>query len=133
MEFHQNNLDYMHMEWPPYSPDRTPIENAWDMLDRAASQVNPKQATKEELLLDLHVQWDNIHQMKIQRLIRSMRKRVCECSDVNRGPTHYCNTLLQLSLWGGIPLVCLLDCGATTGFSDIFGGQDVILVIHVVC
>ena len=50
------------------------------------SQVNPKPATKEKLLLDLEVHWGNIHQMKIQKLIRSMRKRVHECIGANGGP-----------------------------------------------
>ena len=59
------------------------------MLGRAVSQVNPKPATKEELLLDLQVQWGNIHQMKIQKLIRSMRKGVSEGIGANQGPTHY--------------------------------------------
>ena len=34
-EFHEKNLDYMNMEWPAYSPDVNPIEQAWHMLGRA--------------------------------------------------------------------------------------------------
>ena len=72
-----------------YSPDLYPIEEAWAMLGRAVSQVNPKPATKEELLLDLQVLWGNIHQLGIQKLIRSMRKTVHECIGDNGGPKHY--------------------------------------------
>ena len=82
MEFHENNLDYTHMEWPPYNQDLNPIEQAWDMLGSVVSQVNPKLATKEELLLDLQVQWNTIHQMKIRKLIVSALVP-------NGGPTHY--------------------------------------------
>ena len=64
----------MHMEWLPYSPDVNPQEQAWHMLGRVVSQVNPKLAINEELLLELQVHWSHIHQMEIPKLIRAMRK-----------------------------------------------------------
>ena len=45
--------------------DINPIEQAWDKLDRALSQVKHKPATKEELLFQLQLHWDNVYQMKI--------------------------------------------------------------------
>ena len=52
--YHDANLDDTHMEWPAYSLDLNPIEQAWDMLGRAVSKVHPAQTTKEDLLLQLH-------------------------------------------------------------------------------
>ena len=44
----RKDLDYVHIEWLPYSPDLNPIEQAWDMLGREVSQVSPKPATTED-------------------------------------------------------------------------------------
>ena len=110
------------------------------MLARPLSQVNPNPAMKEEFLLHLQVQWSNLHQMKIQNLKKSKRKIVCECIGVNGGPTHYWSILLQLSFFWHTPWMFIAPWRnsdwPTTGFSDVLGffvGQDVILIIHVVC
>ena len=79
------------------------------MLGRTVSEVNPKPATNEELFLELQVQSGKIHPLKIQKLIRSMRKSVRECIGTTGGPTHYLRILVQLSFWGACPPGGLLD------------------------
>ena len=64
-DYYNANLDYTHMEWPAYNPDFNPIEQAWDMLGQALSKVYPAPTTKEDLLLQLQIEWGNIRQMKI--------------------------------------------------------------------
>ena len=64
------------MDWSPFSPDLNPIEHAWDMLGKLVKKVDPKPRTVEELTLELQIQWDNIAQIKIRKLIRSMTNRV---------------------------------------------------------
>ena len=88
-EYHERHFDYTHMQWPPYSPDLNPIEQACDMLGRKLSEVDPKPTTLDELLLELQIQWATISRTKIRKLIRSMRKRIRECITARGGPTHY--------------------------------------------
>ena len=93
-------------------------------------QVNPKPTTKKDLLLDFQVQWSDIHHMKVQKLIRPIRKRV----SANGGSTHYWNILPQLSF----APVCLVEHGAIVidqllVLVTFYVGQDVICVIYVVC
>jgi hypothetical protein len=88
-DYHDAHLDYTHMEWPAYSPDFNPIEQAWDIVGRAMSKVHPAPTTKEDLLLELQIAWGNIPQRKITKLVRSMNPRVRECIANQGGPTHY--------------------------------------------
>ena len=70
-DFHDRHMDYTHMQWPVCIPDMNPIEHAWEgLLDR--SHLNPD----EELMLELQIQWPQIQQVKIKKVIHSMRKHV---------------------------------------------------------
>lgn len=86
-DFHERNMDYVHMRWPSRSPDLNPIEHAWDLLGRAVRMRRPNNV--EELKLALMQEWANLPQAKIQRLIRSMRSRCQSVIDANGGPTRY--------------------------------------------
>lgn len=88
-DFHERHLDYTHLDWPPFSPDLNPIEHAWDMLGRAIKRLDQQPRTVEELGLELQVEWDNIPQAKIRKLIRSMRSRIRECIRARGGPSRY--------------------------------------------
>ena len=49
--YHNANRDYTHMEWPAYSMDFNPIEQAWDMLGHALSKVQWRQECVNALLM----------------------------------------------------------------------------------
>jgi transposase len=77
------------MEWPPYSPDLSPIENLWAILK---AKVHSEATTsKEELLARMWVIWNEDPAIKraCSSLIESMPRRVLACIEANGGPIKY--------------------------------------------
>ena len=72
------------MEWPARSPDLNPIEHARDMLQTAVSSRLMQPASVQELRQALLVEWDQIPQYKIRRLISCMRRH-CQAVIEARG------------------------------------------------
>ena len=83
----QNNVDVMH--WPPYSPDLSPIEHLWDVLDRRVRNRPQPPTTRQALRLALIQEWNAIPQAEINRLILSMTRRVRSGLNANGGHTCY--------------------------------------------
>lgn len=75
------------LPWPALSPDLSPIEHLWDALDRRVRLRQP--ATLRQLTAILREEWNNIDQVEIQTLIRSMRRRCIATRDANGGHTRY--------------------------------------------
>ena len=71
------------------SPDMRLIEHVWDILGGAVAEIDPAPAALEDLLLHLQVEWSNVTQRKITKLMRSMDSRVRTCIAAQGGPTHY--------------------------------------------
>ena len=110
--YHNANLDYTHMKWLAYSPDFNPIEQAWDMLGQALSKVHPAPTPKEDILLQLQIEWGNIPQRKITKLVRSMNTRVCKCIAVlSKVVQHTTDTVDFLGEFCSIRCVCSMKCG----------------------
>ncbi len=63
------------LAWPAYSPDMSPIEHAWDALDRRIRQRVPVAANIQQLRTAIEEEWTNIPQATINNLINSMRRR----------------------------------------------------------
>jgi len=58
------------MEWPPQSPDLSPIELLWDEVDR---QVQEKKPTSVESLVRLVKQtWTEISPVVLEKLLNRM-------------------------------------------------------------
>ena len=68
-----NNVDVM--EWPSKSPDLSPIEQVWGLLDRRVRQRPVQPQTLRQLQHALVQEWNNIPMNVIRRYIRSMRRR----------------------------------------------------------
>lgn len=83
----QNNVDVM--DWPPYSPDFSPIEHLWDELDRRVRRRVNIPRTLQELSGALTEEWNNIPVYKINRLIGSMGSRIREGLNARGGHTRY--------------------------------------------
>jgi transposase len=72
------------LKWPPYSPDLNPIEHLWALLKRALYQQfpgieqlhGPQDFVERELGRALQLAWESIQDDVLQRLGRSMRRRV---------------------------------------------------------
>ena len=74
LDYHEENVNYFHLNWPSKSPDLNPIEHAWDILGKRLREREPRR--REDIYPILAEEWHAIPQAKIQRLIRSMRSRM---------------------------------------------------------
>lgn len=83
----ENNINML--PWPPRSPDLSPIEHVWDMMERRLRRLPHPPNTLEELRQQLQIAWDEVPQEDINNLISSMPRRVAECIRVRGDVTHY--------------------------------------------
>ena len=64
------------LPWPAYSPDLSPIEHIWDILDRKVRARDPPPSTIPGLRRALAEEWDNLSAGTVNRLINSMHRRI---------------------------------------------------------
>ena len=76
----QNNVQVL--PWPAFSPDLSPIEHLWDQLGRRVFN-------RQQPLQTLNRECEAIPPYKIQRLMRSLRRRCQATIDVNGVHTRY--------------------------------------------
>lgn len=82
-----NNVNVM--EWPSKSPDLSPIEHVWDLLDRRVRQRPVQPQTLRQLQMALVQEWNNIPMNVIRRYLRSMRRRCRAVIQSAGGHTRY--------------------------------------------
>lgn len=77
------------MEWPPYSPDLSPIENLWAILKRKVHTT--RQTTVPQLVARINAIWFQDEEMKqtCEALINSMPRRIEACIKAKGGPIKY--------------------------------------------
>ena len=72
------------MDWPPYSPDLNPIEHCWFLLKNNMHVVergrllaaSGRDGIRTALGQVLPVAWEEISEEHLQKLIKSMKKRI---------------------------------------------------------
>jgi transposase len=77
------------LEWPAYSPDMSPIEHLWDVLDLRIRQRVPVPGNVRQLRVALEEEGNNIQQATIDNLVNTMRRRCAALRDANGGHTRY--------------------------------------------
>uniref|UniRef100_A0A1A8PPR2 Tc1-like transposase DDE domain-containing protein n=1 Tax=Nothobranchius rachovii TaxID=451742 RepID=A0A1A8PPR2_9TELE len=77
------------LAWPAYSPDMSPIEHVWDVLDRRIRQRVPVPTNIQQLRTAIEEEWTNIPHATIDNLINSMRRRCVALHEANGGHTRY--------------------------------------------
>lgn len=85
--FEENDVNLL--PWPARSPDLSPIEHVWDMMDRRLRHLAHPPNTIAELRQQLQIAWDEIPQDAINHLISSMPRRVTFCIQARGDVTHY--------------------------------------------
>ena len=83
----QNNVQVL--PWPAFSLDLSPIEHLWNQLGRRVYDGRRRIHNCQQLIQALTRVWEAIPQYRIQRLIRSMRRRCQATLDVSGGHTRY--------------------------------------------
>jgi transposase len=84
------------MEWPPQSPDLSPIELLWDEVDRQVQATRPSNLTQLENAV--RQVWENITEDTLNKLIRRM-PRLCEAVINAKGgyfDEHLCTSAKRL-------------------------------------
>ena len=74
---------------PAVSPDLSPIEHAWDEMERRLRQLPNQPVTLAELSRALVRIWNGIPQAFFTNLVGSMRRRCNACITANGGHTRY--------------------------------------------
>lgn len=77
------------IDWPPYSPDLSPIEHLWDELDRRIRNRRNPPNTLPQLANALVQEWNNIPIRKVNALMNSMQQRIRDVITVRGGHTRY--------------------------------------------
>lgn len=86
-QFHDTQVQYVHMNWPANSPDLNPIEHLWDELGRRLARRNiPNIAALAPAIAE---EWAAIPQDLVRRIIRSMRSRCEAVIRAQGGATRY--------------------------------------------
>ena len=77
------------LPWPAVSPDLSPIEHAWDEMERRLRQLPNQPVTLAELSRALVRIWNGIPQAFFTNLVGSMRRRCNASITANGGHTRY--------------------------------------------
>ena len=83
------NNNIVLLDWPPYSPDLSPIEHLWDELDRRVRRCRSTPNYLGQLQPALLEEWDNIPMRKINALVNSMQRRIRAVINAREGQTRY--------------------------------------------
>ena len=83
------NNNIVPLDWPPYSPDMSPIEHLWDELDRRIRRRRNTPNTLGQLRTELLEEWENIPMRKINALVNSMQRRIRAVINARGGHTRY--------------------------------------------
>lgn len=77
------------LSWPSHSPDLSPIEHMWDMIDTRLSNLLQPPNNLVYLRHRIQEVWDGIPQDTINHLLSSMPHRLTGCIRNRVESTHY--------------------------------------------
>lgn len=77
------------LDWPPQSPDLSPIEWVWNIIKMKMKALRPRPrtpATMRAAILDI---WDNLEDFTREKTIDTFRKRLHQCIERKGGFTDF--------------------------------------------
>ena len=77
------------LDWPPQSPDLSPIEWVWNIIKMKMKALKPRPrtpATMRAAILDI---WDNLEDSTREKTIDMFRKRLSQCIERKGGFTDF--------------------------------------------
>ena len=83
------NNNIVPLEWPPYSPDLSPIEHLWDELDRRVRRRRNTPKHSRAVANSIAGRGENIPMRKIKALVNSMQRRIRAVINARGGHTRY--------------------------------------------
>ena len=73
---YKNSHKFQRLDWPPQSPDLSPIENLWKRLKDRISARRHRIRRIEEMEIPLQQEWAKIEEKVLERLMESMPNRI---------------------------------------------------------
>ena len=74
-----NNWGYEVLNWPPQSPDLSPIENIWNVMKMRLKALRPRPRTKARMRNAMMDIWDELADDIRIKIVGSFRKRLRAC------------------------------------------------------
>lgn len=84
-----HSSEFIHLHWPPKSPDMNIIEHIWDALQRAVLRRSPTPRTPMDLWTALQDAWCELPPGYLHTLVESMPRRVAALLRARGGATRY--------------------------------------------
>jgi hypothetical protein len=81
-----SNIELIH-NWPPNSPDLSPIENLWSLTQRRVEARGCK--TFAEFRAAVHDEWSKVTPTMAKRYMNSIPRRLQKCLEAGGGATDY--------------------------------------------
>ena len=75
--FRENGIELL--EWPPNSPDLSPIENLWSLLKHRLSETSPIPANKADLKTTVLAIWNSLQPNECSNLALHLPQRIKKC------------------------------------------------------
>ena len=75
------------LEWPPQSPDLSPIEHLWGYVDKCLNKTHP--TNQQELWDAIRNAWESIPEELCKKLVDSVPRRLSSVIQAKGGPTKY--------------------------------------------
>ena len=86
---YKDSFKIKRLEWPPQSPDLSPIENVWKQLKDRISARRHRIKTIQEMEMALKQEWGKIEEEFLDKLMESMPRRIKQMLQNKGGSIKY--------------------------------------------